>query len=170
MADLIAFAGYAREGKDAAAQRLIASGWKRCAFGDIIKRQLDPLINHHLGFSAFTEDDTQKKQIRPILEQWGEVNYDGVMREFFDTLPARAVNTRLVRLREAKEWMRRGGIILRIRRPGVEPATDWERDRLQELYDGGAMHDTILNEGTVEQLWNRVQHYAERVDPYLQTR
>jgi hypothetical protein len=170
MADLIAFAGYAREGKDAAAQRLIADGWKRCAFGDIIKRQLDPLIKHHLGFSAFTEDDTQKKQIRPILEQWGEVNYDGVMREFFDTLPARAVNTRLVRLREAKEWMRRGGIILRIRRPGVEPATDWERDRLQELYDGGAIHDTILNEGMVEQLWNRVQHYAERVDPYLQTR
>jgi hypothetical protein len=170
MADLIAFAGYAREGKDAAAQRLIASGWKRCAFGDIIKRQLDPLIKHHLGFSAFTEDDTQKKQIRPILEQWGEVNNDGVMREFFDTLPARAVNTRLVRLREAKEWMRRGGVILRIRRPGVEPATDWERDRLQELYDGGAIHDTILNEGTVEQLWNRVQHYAERVDPYLQTR
>ena len=161
MANLIAFAGYAREGKDAAAQRLIADGWKRCAFGDIIKRQMDPLINHHLGFSAFTEDDTQKKQIRPILEQWGEVNYDGVMREFFDTLPSRAVNTRLVRLREAKEWMRRGGIILRIRRPGVEPATDWERDRLQELYDGGAIHDTILNEGTVEQLWNRVQHYAE---------
>jgi hypothetical protein len=105
MANLIAFAGYAREGKDAAAQRLIADGWKRCAFGDIIKRQMDPLINHHLGFSAFTEDDTQKKKIRPILEQWGEVNYDGVMREFFDTLPARAVNTRLVRLREAKEWM-----------------------------------------------------------------
>ena len=170
MADLIAFAGYAREGKDAAAQRLIASGWKRCAFGDIIKRQMDPLINHHLGFSAFTEDDTQKKQIRPILEQWGEVNYDGVMREFFETLPARAVNTRLVRLREAKEWMWRGGIILRIRRPGIEPATDWERDRLQELYDGGVIHDTLLNEGTVEQLWNRVQNYAERVDPYLQTR
>lgn len=170
MANLIAFAGYAREGKDAAAQRLIADGWERCAFGDIIKWQMDPLINHHLGFSAFTEDDAQKKKIRPILEQWGEVNYDGVMREFFATLPARAVNTRLVRLREAKEWMRRGGIILRIRRPGIEPATDWERDRLQELYDAGLIHDTLLNEGTVEQLWNRVQHYAERVDPYLQTR
>jgi hypothetical protein len=170
MANLIAFAGYAREGKDAAAQRLITSGWKRTAFGDIIKHQLDPLINFHLGFSAFTETDAQKKQIRPILEQWGEVNYDGVMREFFATLPPRAVNTRLVRLREAKEWMRRGGIILRIRRPGIEPATDWERDRLQELYDGGVIHDTLLNEGTVEQLWNRVQHYADRVDPYLQTR
>jgi hypothetical protein len=127
-------------------------------------------IGVHLGFSAFTEDDTQKKQIRPILEQWGEANYDGVMEQFVEALPPRAVNTRLVRLREAKECMRRGGIILRMRRPGVEPATDWERDRLQELYDAGAIHDTIINEGNVEQLWNRVQHYAERVDPYLQTR
>ena len=50
------------------------------------------------------------------------------------------------------------------------PPRDRTRDRLQELYDGGAIHDTILNDGTVEQLWNRVQHYAERVDPYLQTR
>ena len=55
--------------------------------------------------ACFTEDDTQKKKIRPILEQWGEVNYDGVMKEFFHTLPSRAVNTRLVRLREAKEWV-----------------------------------------------------------------
>jgi len=93
-----------------------------------------------------------------------------VMREFFDTLPARAVNTRLVRLREAKEWMKRGGVILRIRRPGVEPATDWERDRLQELYDGGAIHDTVINDGTIEQLTNRVGFFANTVDPYLQTR
>lgn len=170
MANLIAFAGYAREGKDAAAQRLVALGWRRIAFGDIIKRQIDPLVQQHLGFSAFTEDDSQKKQIRPILEQWGEVNYDGVMKEFFDTLPPRAVNTRLVRLREAKEWIKRGGIILRIRRPGVAPATEWEAARLQELYDGGVVHDTIINDGTVEQLNNRVELFAFPVDRYLQTR
>ena len=170
MANLIAFAGYAREGKDAAAQKLITLGWKRVAFGDIIKRQIDSLVKEHLGFSAFTEDDTQKKQIRPILEQWGEVNYDGVMKQFFDTLPARAVNTRLVRVSEAKEWIKRGGIILRIRRPGVAPATDWEATRLQELYDGGVIHDTIINDGTVEQLHNRVQFFSGSVDPYLQTR
>ena len=116
MSNLIAFAGYAREGKDAAAHKLISLGWKRIAFGDIIKRQLDPLVKQHLKFSAFTESDELKQLIRPILEQWGEVNYDGVMREFFDSLPTHAVNTRLVRLREAKEWISRGGIILRIRR------------------------------------------------------
>jgi len=170
MANLIAFAGYAREGKDAAASKLISLGWNRVAFGDIIKRQIDSLVQQHLGFSAFTENNVEKQQIRPILEQWGEVNYDGVMREFFDSLPTLAVNTRLVRLREAKEWIRRGGIILRIRRPGVDPATEWERTRLQELYDGGVIHDTVLNDGTIEQLHNRVQFFAGSIDPYLQTR
>lgn len=170
MANLIAFAGYAREGKDAAAHKLISLGWHRVAFGDIIKKHIDSLVKLHLGFSAFTEDDTQKKQIRPILEQWGEVNYDGVMKEFFDTLPSRAVNTRLVRLREAKEWIKRGGIILRVRRPNIDPATEWERDRLKELYDGGVIHDTIINDGTIEQLHNRVEYFSGSVDPYLQTR
>ena len=170
MANLIAFAGYAREGKDAAATRLINLGWKRIAFGDIIKRQIDSLVQQHLGFSAFTENDTQKKQIRPILEQWGEVNYDVVMKEFFDSLPNYAVNTRLVRLREAKEWIKRGGIILRIRRPGVEPATEWERTRLQELYDGGVIHDTIINDSSIDVLWDRVGRFAAVGDAYLQTR
>ena len=50
MANLIAFAGYAREGKDAAAMRLINLGWKRIAFGDIIKRAV---INHD-NFIAIT--------------------------------------------------------------------------------------------------------------------
>jgi hypothetical protein len=170
MANLIAFAGYAREGKDAAATRLINLGWKRLAFGDIIKRQIDGLVQQHLGFSAFTESDPQKQQIRPILEQWGEVNYDGVMKEFFDSLPPYAVNTRLVRLREAKEWIKRGGVILRIRRPGVEPATEWERTRLQELYDSGVIHDTILNDSSLDVLWDRVGCFAAVGDTYLQTR
>lgn len=56
------------------------------------------------------------------------------------------------------------------RRPVVEPATDWERDRLQKLYDGGAIHDTVINDGTIEQLTNRVGFFANTVDPYLQTR
>ena len=62
MANLIAFAGYAREGKDAAATRLISLGWKRIAFGDIIKRQIDSLVQQHLGFSAFTENDTKRSR------------------------------------------------------------------------------------------------------------
>lgn len=153
---LIAFAGYAREGKDEACRGLLKNGWKRFNFGDIIKRQVDPIVRQHLGFSAFTEDDSQKKLIRGLLEQWGEANYDGVMAEYFANLPEKAVNTRLVRVREAEEWIRRGGIIIRIRRPGIESATAWEHDRLKELYDRGFISYEIENSGSAADLQSEV--------------
>ena len=52
----------------------------------------------------------------------------------------------------------------------MEPATDWERDRLAELYDAGTIRDTVINDGTVEQLTSRVGFFADPADPYLQTR
>lgn len=156
MLNLVAFAGYARSGKDVAAQVLIEKGYKRVAFGDIIKRQVDGLVRQHLGFSAFTENDAQKRQIRGLLEQWGEANYDGVMKEFFDSLPDRAVNTRLVRAREAREWLDRGGVIIRVRRPGILPATDWERERLSELYDAGLISAEVDNDKDPQYLWGQV--------------
>lgn len=156
MASLVAFTGFARAGKDVAAQCLIDAGYKRVAFGDIIKRQIDPLVTQHLGFSAFTEDDSLKIKIRPLMELWGDMNYFGVMREFFDSLPPKAVNTRLVRTQEANEWRRRGGIIVHISRPGSKPATGWERDRLCELQSAGLIDHTIENDGNVENLWSKV--------------
>lgn len=157
MSRLVAFTGYARAGKDVAAQCLINSGYQRVAFGDIIKRQIDPMVRQHLGFSAFTEDDVQKVKIRPLMELWGDMNYFGVMREFFDTLPERAVNTRLVRTQEAAEWRRRGGIIIHVMRPGQKPATEWERDRLNELLHASLVDKVIENSGTVDELWDKVR-------------
>lgn len=131
----IAFAGYAGSGKDTAALRLIERGFKRVCFGDIIKRQIDPLIQEHLGFSAFTEDREQKTLIRGVLEQWGDANYEKIGEEFFRDLPPLAVNTRLVRVREAEKWVDGGGIILVVNRPGVEPSSKWEEQCLKELVD-----------------------------------
>lgn len=129
----IAFAGYARVGKDVAAAALVELGYKKVAFGDIIKRHLDPVVRAQLGFSAFTENDAEKRQIRATLEAWGDAAYEPIIKEFFDTLPTPAVNGRLVRVREAREWVARGGIIAEIQRPGFGPSSDWERDRLEEL-------------------------------------
>lgn len=156
MARLVAFTGFARAGKDVAAQCLIDSGYKRVAFGDIIKKQIDPMVQQHLGFSAFTEDDSLKIRIRPLMELWGDLNYFGVMREFFDTLPERAVNTRLVRTQEAAEWRKRGGIIVHIKRPGSKPASNWEQDRLWELYNASLIDRVIENDGDVEALWSKI--------------
>lgn len=153
----IAFTGYARSGKDTAAVPLIERGWQRLCFGDIIKRQVGPLTAQYLGISSRTEDDLEKTIIRPLLETWGEVNYDGVMQEFFRECEKYecVVNTRLVRVREANEWRRRGGIIVLIERPGVGPATNWERDMLFQLCDARLIDYRIENT-TVEHLHKKV--------------
>lgn len=156
----IAFSGYAGAGKDTAASGLIKVGFKRVCFGDIIKRQLDPMIRENLGFSAFTEDRCQKRLIRGVLEQWGEANYDAITEEFFRELPDWAVNTRLVRIREAKRWIEAGGYIIIVERPGVEPATQWEADRVRELsqwvWENPGSGTSISNNGSVEDLLRKV--------------
>lgn len=154
--NLIAFTGYARAGKDEAAKVLIENGWKRHAFGDIIKQQIDSLVRQHLGFSAFTEVDAEKRLIRGTLEQWGESNYANVMRAYFDTLPPKTVNVRLCRAAEAVEWHKREGLIIEIkRRTNGEwhpPATDWERGTVQGLRDADLVDITIVNDASPEHL------------------
>lgn len=149
---LIAFTGYARSGKDEAARPLIAAGYKRVAFGDIIKRQLDDIIKQHLGFSAFTEVDAEKKRIRRTLESWGEDNYERIFFEFFDTLPTPSVNTRLCRATEAREWRSRGGIVVEVRRPGVFAETDRAAAWVEELRNERLIDLTLNNAGNVAEL------------------
>ncbi len=152
MTELVAFAGYARSGKDTAAGCLIDRGWTRRNFGDIIKGQVDMLVHEHLGFSAYTELDDDKARIRGLLEQWGEANYEGILIEYLRSLTPRTVNTRLVRLVEACAWVDRGGIIIWIDRPGCRAATGWEDARGEELRASGMVKHSIYNDSSVEAL------------------
>jgi hypothetical protein len=151
---LIALTGYGRTGKDLFALPLLHAGYERICFGDIIKKQLDGLVQDHLGFSAFTEDNKQKQLIRGLLEQWGDSNYDGVMSAFFGAVDKhpKVVNTRLCRVREAAEWKKRGGLLVEVRRPGVSPATQWEADVVESLHKVGLVDLSIGNTGTPAQL------------------
>ncbi|HYG24498.1 MAG TPA: hypothetical protein VEH04_17095 [Verrucomicrobiae bacterium] len=157
MKKLIALAGYAGAGKDEAAKPLIEAGFERRCFGDSIKAQVDDLVKKHLGFSAFTEDRSLKPLIRRTLESWGEDNYDNIFREFFANLPDRCVNTRLVRVKEAEEWVRQGGLIVEIRRPGVGPATKWEREQLVYLRMKRFVHTVVENDGTAADLHDKMR-------------
>lgn len=159
--NLIAFCGYGRAGKDEAAKTLIAHGYDRVAFGDIIKGVFDDQVKKYLGFSAFTEVTEEKQKIRPLLEQGGEVFYDYVYDTFFSQLPARAVNTRLCRIREAEEWIRRGGVIVEINRPGLKPDTEWSEQIVQGLWDHGLVSDVISNDGTLDDLDAKVSDLFE---------
>lgn len=158
---LVALAGYAGAGKDEAAKGLFAYGFVRHNFGDIIKSQLDALIVSLLGFSAFTEDRGKKERVRGLLEQWGEANYANIFQEFFQTLPADAVNTRLVRTNEADKWKTLGGVIIYVSRPGINAATQWEADRVRELFAGHFIDGIITNEGTIDDLQKKLAAMLE---------
>ena len=158
----IAFTGYAGCGKDTAAEPLIAAGWERWCFGDIIKDIFDPLVLKHLGFSAHTKDREQKKLIRGLLVHGGEAFYDVVFNTYFSPTsivrqgPLPVVNTRLMRVREAEEWKKLGGIIIEIVRPGLAPAEPCEAEWLEEIRQGGFIDRTIHNGGTERMLHQAV--------------
>lgn len=150
MNNLIALTGYAGSGKDEAAKALIEIGYERRCFGDIIKGQVDSLVQAHFGFSALTEDRTQKPLIRRTLEAWGEDNYDKIFTQFFASLPGKAVNTRLCRAREAREWLARGGVVVHVQRQGCEAETPWSAAQVDELQREGLITHTIHNNSTKE--------------------
>lgn len=152
----IALAGFGFCGKDAAAIPLYERNFCRACLGDQIKADLDDVVRAEYGFSSFTEDREQKALIRPLLEQHGDDHYDRLFEQMFKNLPRRAVNTRLVRLREAAAWRAAGGVICLIERPGVGPATDWERDRLNELLDSGMVTHRVQNDSTVAALHEKI--------------
>lgn len=154
--NLVAFTGYSRSGKSSATQVLLELGHEEVSLGSIIKRHLDPLVRHHLGYSAFTENDAEKSHIRPLLEQAGEIFYDSMLNEMFKSLPEKAVNQRLVRVREAIAWREAGGRIYELVRPHICPATDWERERMAELRRSGLIDGIIVNDSTVQELHDQV--------------
>lgn len=162
MINRIAFTGLSGVGKDEAARPLLAMGFVRHCFGDIIKREMDSTIQKHFGFSAFTENRDEKARIRRTLESWGEDRYDTILSEYFAALPEKCVNTRLIRIREAEIWRQRGGIVVCIHCPGVKPATQWEQDRLNDLRSSKLIDVVLCNDGDVERLHRLVLAVAEQ--------
>ena len=149
---LVGLCGFGRVGKDTAAAPLIARGYTRKAFGDIIKARVDRACMERYGYSAFTTNDAEKRMIRPLLESHGDAHYDEIMAEYFASLDGPTVNNRVACLPEAKLWVERGGILVLIVKPGCNGETDWERERVSAIANELTFHRTIFNSGTVEQL------------------
>lgn len=159
---LIGFIGYAHSGKDRGiVDMLIQLGYIRTCFGDNIKRAFDPLVQKYFGFSAFTENREEKLKIRALLEHGGEVLMDGLMREYrLETEQQILRGRKLANPRVMSErhlWRGWGGKIYEVIRPGIQPASKWEFDYIENMRRQNMIEPTpIINDGTLEQLRERI--------------
>lgn len=164
---VVAFTGYAGAGKDEAAKPLLEAGYSRFGFGDLIKNELEDLTWRAYGFSAHTENRNEKAKIRRALEFVGDDYYDYFLTAYLervDSTFADLFNPRLMRTREGRAFVERGYPIIEIVRPGVGPASEFERLCVAELHAEGLVSWTIQNDGTPEDLHQKVLSTLRMLD------
>lgn len=73
----LVISGVARSGKNLMARSIIrfltgkGISAKEYAFATELRKELNPLTTLNLGISAFTQDEAEKKIVRPLLMVWG---------------------------------------------------------------------------------------------------
>jgi len=182
MISLVGFSGYARSGKDSAAQALIGSGgWRRAAFADALKRDdaLAALENswmHNGGDcldASLFSDPVLKEKFRPFMVEYGRAmrNLDPeywIRRAFFDMSysdcregsPLRFAVTDVRYENEARAIRSRGGKVIGITRPGTGPANAEEADSIPFVQPDAL----ISNDGGLSRLHAKVFDIIHRWD------
>lgn len=167
---LVAICGLAGSGKDTAAQALVEDGWVRVSFADPMREalfRLNPDIPYRgcvLQLQSIVRQygwDTAKREcppIRTLLQRFGtEVGRELWGEDFWVDQAAKKVEEARragncvvisdVRFKNEAEWVQKnGGLLIRIRRPGVS-----QLDHSSEAGDF-YVHGGINNDGTVEEL------------------
>jgi hypothetical protein len=171
---LVAFSGYARTGKDEAAKSLGVFGYKRVAFADKLRDciyTLNPIVDwthqpvrlqtviDQYGWNGYKET-AWGPEIRRLLQYmgtdvgrkllsdniWVEATLNNLPEGNYVVADCRFPN-------EAEEIRRRGGLIIRIERPGFGPAND----HISEIaLDDYSFDDVIINDSGVGEFHHKV--------------
>lgn len=177
-APLIGLAGAARSGKDTAAQSLLDMGWTRRAFADKVRDVLyamNPVLDEssyadgftslryevdHYGWESVKE---MYPEVRRYLQRLGtegarevlgeDIWVDALFRDFETWGPTVITDVRFPN--EANAIRERGGLVVRIERPGQEPIRE-AGHRSENALAGYLYDDVIPNDGPVSQLHDRV--------------
>lgn len=176
---LIGLSGYARAGKDTAAEALLTLGYKRVAFADKLREvlyALNPIVVYgpdtvrvkdvidKFGWDGY-KATAYSTEIRELLQRLGT---EAGRRTLWDSIWVDAAFANLdenglyvftdVRFpNEANAIRERGGEILRITRPGLKPANDHPSETSLDDYN---FDDIIFNIGTVDEFKRDVVNYV----------
>lgn len=140
--NIIAIAGNARTGKDTLGNNFVkilgdqGIKAKTFSFANELKESVNRFLIDKTGISAFTEVEEEKVLIRPFLVCWGT----DVMRKIDPNIWVDKLNDNLLsdhiniitdlRFTNELDWVKqKGGMSLLIKRDGIEPANDYEKDQ-----------------------------------------
>jgi hypothetical protein len=129
-------------------------GWKRKAFADELKADIYALC---LSFGCNLEFSEHKEKARPFLVAYGATarqfrpNY-WLDRLFSTFTPGKVVITDVRYANEIGAIIRHGGLVVRISRPGYEPANSEEEKSFAEIDSLFPGLPSVVNSGTPEQL------------------
>lgn len=180
---IIALTGYARSGKDTAAQTLIDHGWTRLAFADMLKTltyAIDPIIDvqngrnitlgdivDDLGWEAAKGDP----DIRSALQRTGHAIRQvdpsffirGVLNKIANTQGPIVVTD--ARFQNEVDALRASGAhVVRLTRPGVGPLNDHASELEVDLCTPDV---TLVNDGDIEGLQHEMLVIADGLSHHL---
>ena len=142
MYSILGISGVARVGKDTLFTCIKEINkeinFTRMAFADELKRESDEFLMKNVGISAFTEDEDEKKIIRPFLVTYGthvrrKLDKACWIKRIEKTMYSKRQSNQCfvitdVRFANEAEWIKlKGGKVIHLSRNGVLPANDDER-------------------------------------------
>lgn len=138
--NIISISGNARSGKDTLAKNMssileeVGIKTKIVSFANELKESVNEFLLEQTGISAFTEDDEEKKIIRPFLVCWGtdvirKIDDNTWINKLEENLCSDSVNIITdLRFENELKWVQENkGLSVFIERDGVEPANEYEK-------------------------------------------
>lgn len=166
---ILGLSGYARSGKDTAAAELAAHGWQRVAYADKMKQfllALDPVLSERSRVSqrvaALGWDGAKSHpEVRRLLQRLGtdagrsvlgeNVWVDAALNALDPDKNYVVTDARFPN--EADAIRSRGGVVLRIERPGVHPVNAHVSETALDEY---GFDGIVVNDSTPSALAARV--------------
>lgn len=181
---LVGFSGYARAGKNAAAEALLEDGWHHASFAaklkafllainpQIVQNQLTYRLKNLVVVYGWERAKDEFPEIRELLQRtgtdagrtvlWGDVWVDAAFRALPEGRPVAFTDVRFAN--EAAAIRARGGLVIRVNRDGVGPAVgkDGKVHVSETALDDYDFDSVIANDGTLEDLHAKVRAVVQR--------